>query len=301
MLITLSLMVVVFTLMRQNQVIFATETGVTSMNENIRAAADLLTREVQAAGTGLRGMTAPILGVDGDGEQGDRIAILIGDPSAPVAHVRTSPISNGTTQVLLSSPAGATHVGAGLSYTDDRGKVQQLYQGGDRYILYNETHFSIVRVSSSTIRPDGDVLVSFAVDQSNPRAKYGDCKYKPAADANGALFARLDGIVYYRFDKDRQVIERRENHEPWADVASGILGFQIRYRTLGDDNTLSEPSDAPPIDRESIRSVVLTIRARTPDAEPGTPKYRETAERFEITPRNMRLPRSGGDVEPHPS
>jgi prepilin-type N-terminal cleavage/methylation domain-containing protein len=290
MVITVVLMSVVFTLMRQNQGIYATQTGVTSMNENVRAAVDLLTREIQAAGTGLRGMSAPILGVDGDGEHGDRVAILLGDPDAPVAQVRSA----GAAQAILVPPTGGA-----LTYRDDRGRSQRLYAPGDRYVIYNDAHFTVVRVGSASVTAGGDVAVTFAPDKSNPRSKFGDYQFDPAADANGALFARLDGIVYYRFDKETETLERRENHDPWAAVARGITGFQVRYRGLTPERTLTEPLDAPPADRESIRSVVVTIRARTPDADPGTPSYRETAERFEVTPRNMRLARDAGpDVGP---
>lgn len=289
--ITVMLMAIVFTILRQNQGIFSTETGVTSMNENVRAAIDLLTREIQAAGTGLRGMSAPILGVDGESDHGDRIAILLGDPDAPISQVKQA----GTSRVTLIAPPGVTP--ANLTYRDDRGKIQPLYKSGDRYVLYNDAHFVVVRVGAVTTTPEGDVVVSFATDKSNPRAKFGDYQFRASADGNGALFARLDSIVYYRYDKETQTLERRENHEPWADVARGIIGFQVRYRVLSAEQKLSEPLDDPPTDRDAIRSVVVTLRARTPDAEPGSPSYRETAERFEVTPRNMRLPRvTGPDV-----
>jgi prepilin-type N-terminal cleavage/methylation domain-containing protein len=285
MIITVTLMAVVFSIMRQNQVIFQTETGVTSMNENIRAAADLLTREIQAAGTGLRGMSAPILGVDGNGEHGDQIALLIGDPNAPVAQVRAA----STVQATLILPSAA-----GLTFHDDRGKPQQLYAPGDRYVLYNDAHFMVVRVGTASVTSGGDVVVTYAPDKSNPRPKFGDYRFNPGADASGALFARLDSIVYYKYDRETETLDRRENHEPWAAVARGILGFQVRYRALNADRTLTDPLDAPPADREAIRSVVITIRARTPDVAPDAPNYRETAERFEITPRNMRISHDAG-------
>ena len=84
------------------------------------------------------------------------------------------------------------------------------------------------------------------------------------------------------------------NHDPWAEVARGIVGFQVRYRVESDEG-LSEPLDELPDDRSDIRSVVVTLRACTPDVRRESPRYRETAERFEITPRNMRLPKSSGD------
>jgi hypothetical protein len=286
MIMTVTLMAIVFELTRQNQVIFETETGVTSMNENVRAASDLLTREIQAAGTGLRGMSAPILGVDGDGEHGDRIAILLGDPNAPVAQVRTA----GATQAALILPGSA----GALSYRDDRGRTRPLYAPGDRYVLYNDAHFVVVRIATASVTGTGDVAVTFGTDKSNPRSKFGDYRFNPAADANGALFARLDSIVYYRYDRTTETLERRENHEPWAAIARGIIGFQVRYRALTPERTLTEPLDEPPDDREAIRSVVVTLRARTPEAEPGAPNYRETAERFEVTPRNMRLTHDAG-------
>jgi hypothetical protein len=292
--ITLVVMSIVFGLMRQNQGIFATETGVTAMNENVRAAVDLLTREVQAAGTGLRGMSAPILGIDGthDGDIGDRLAIVMGDPYAPLAHVRST---NGTSVATLIPPAGAISDSGALAYRDDRGKARPLYKSGDRYVLYNDTHFTIVRVEGTDPSINGDVIVKFGVDPSNPKSKFGDCRFDAATDSNGALFARLDVITYYRWDKDTQRLERRENDEPWADVARGILGFQVRYRVKTDAETLSEPLNEPPSDFEDIRSIVVTLRARTPDVEPTSPHYRETAERVEITPRNMRIVKSRGN------
>jgi prepilin-type N-terminal cleavage/methylation domain-containing protein len=300
--ITLVLMGVVFAVMRQNQGIFSTQSGVTAMNENVRAAVDLISREIQAAGTGLRGMTAPILGVDAEGDYGDRVAILLGDPVAPIARVRpNSPWANGRTRVALIPPAGLDGTKS-FDYRDDRGKTQQLYKQGDRYVLYNEGHFVIVRISGASWAANGDVLVEVYQDKSNPKVKFGDYTYNPAADGNGALFARLDSIVYYRYNKDAETLERRENHEPWADVARGVIGFKVRYRVLGEDRKLSNPLDEPPGDLEDIRSVVVTLRARTPDAAPGTSSYRETAETFEVTPRNMRISRANGDVvAPPPS
>lgn len=284
MFITLVLMALVFTMMQQNQGIFATETGVTAMNENVRAAVDLLTREIQAAGTGLRGFTAPILGVDGNGERGDRVAIMLGDPDAPIAEVRVASNS----QVVLIPPPGVGS--SSLTYRDDRGKTRRLYAPGDRYVLYNDANFVVVRVGAVNSTPNGDLYVSIAPDKSNPRSKFGDYRFRPAAHTTGAHFARLDSIVFYRYDKETETLERRENHEPWAAVARGVIGFQVRYRVTTPDGALGEPVDQPPVDREAIRSVVVTLRARTPDAGRDEPSYRETSERFEATPRNMRLP-----------
>jgi hypothetical protein len=292
--INLVVMSVVFALMRQNQNVFATETGVTAMNENIRAAVDLLTREVQAAGTGLRGMSAPILGVDSGGETGDRLAIVMGDPFAPVAHVRST---DGATTATVIVPPGTVSDGGTLAFRNEQGKLQSLYKPGDRYVLYNDSHFSIVKVEATEPTISSDVVVKFEIDKSNPRSRFGDFRFSALTDSNGALLARLDVITFYRWDKATERLERRENDDPWADVARGIIGFQVRYRVLGEQDTLTDPLDAPPTDLEDIRSVVVTLRARTPDVEPTSPYYRETAERVEITPRNMRIAKSrGGDA-----
>lgn len=296
MLVTLALMVIVFTMMRQNQSIFTTETGVTSMNENVRAAVDLLTREVQAAGTGLRGMTAPILGVDGEGDVGDRLVLLIGDPNAPIAEVRSnSPYPSGDTQIALIPPAGTTGPANAPQYLDDRKKVRSLYQPGDRYVLYNGARFVVVRVSSASVTTGGDILVSFTVDKSNPRPKFGDYRFRTSADSNGALFAKLDGIVTYRYNKETETLERKETEDGFVAVAHGIIGFQTRYRVLKADQTLGDPLDDPPTERDTVRSLVVTLRARTIDSEPDSDNYRETSERIEITPRNVRLRRPAGE------
>jgi len=292
MFITLVVMSIVFALMRQNQNIFATETGVTAMNENIRASVDLLTREVQAAGTGLRGMSAPILGVDSGGEMGDRLAILLGDPFAPVASVRST---DGATVATIISPPGAITNQGTLAFRDERGRPVQLYKPGDRYVLYNDSHFSIVKVEATEPTTSSDIVVRFAVDKSNPRARFGDYRFNALTDSNGAHLARLDTITFYRWDKTTERLERRENDEPWADVARGIIGFQVRYRVLGEGDTLTEPLDAPPDELDDIRSIVVTLRARTPDVETTSPYYRETSERVEITPRNMRIAKSRGN------
>lgn len=301
MLITMSLMIVVFTLMRENQWIFTTQTGVTAMNENVRAASDLLTREIQAAGTGLRGFEAPILGVDGEGDAGDRLAILLGDPYCPVASIRAVPGANGSTQVTLNPPEGATLTANRYFYIDDRAKPQPMYAPGDLYVLYNGPRFVIVKIASSSVVSDRTVVVSFQVDRSNPKSKFGDYRFQPSADISGAFFARLDDIVSYRYDRETETLERRENRSPWAAVARGIIGFQVRYRLLTPDLKLTDPVDEPPEDRDLIRSVVVQIRARTPDAEPGSKAYRETSERLEITPRNMRIVRTNGDDAEPPS
>ena len=302
MLVTLALMAIVFTIMRQNQALFATETGVTSMNENMRAAVDLITREVQAAGTGLRGMSAPILGVDGEGDASDRLVLLLGDPAAPIAQVRSnSPYASGTALIALIPPPGTSGPANAPQYRDDRGKTQSLYQPGDRYVLYNDSRFLVVRIASTSVTSGGDILVSCVADKSNPKPKFGDYRSRPGADSNGALFAKLDTIVTYRFDREAETLERRDTDDGFAAVANGIIGFQTRYRVLNADDTLSEPKDDPPTERDTVRSVVVTIRARTVDADPGTANYRETAERIEITPRNMRLQWPAGQDAGPPS
>lgn len=286
--ITITLMTIVFGVLRQNQNVFATESGVTAMNENVRAAVDLVSREIQAAGTGMLGMSAPILGVDArGGETGDRLAVLIGDPFAPLAQVKNTGGGNGVDSVAVLLPPSYAST---LRYRDDRGKERELYRYGDRYVLYNGPYFRIVRITGVTRATSGDIVVRFRTDDSNPRPTFGDYAYQHARDGgSGAQLARLDTIVYYRWDKDKQVLERRENDEPWAAVARGIIGFQVRYRVVLEDETLSEPLDHPPTERSLTRALVVTVRARTPDVEPDSPFYRETAERVEITPRNMRL------------
>src|ERR1044072_1484841 len=82
-LLTVGIIGAVFGLLNRNQQIFVTESGVTDMNQNMRTAVDLLTRDAQSAGMGLPsrnpGSFAAIFFTDGANGAPDKIMIANGD------------------------------------------------------------------------------------------------------------------------------------------------------------------------------------------------------------------------------
>ena len=88
--LTVGLMGGIFALVNRNQQVFVTESGVTDMNQNVRTAVDLLTRDIQCAGVGLpvrHGNFAALYYKNGANGAPDSIMMINGDPSAPFATV----------------------------------------------------------------------------------------------------------------------------------------------------------------------------------------------------------------------
>src|SRR5262245_18950226 len=111
-LLTIGIMGAAFSLIGRNQRLFVTETAVTDMNENIRSAIDLLTRDIQAAGMGLprtNGSYAAFFYKDGAGNAPDQMMIVNGDPYAPTADVDARIASS--SQLMLLIPPEVTLVG----------------------------------------------------------------------------------------------------------------------------------------------------------------------------------------------
>src|SRR5437773_1473091 len=85
--LTVGLMGVVFGLLNSNQQVFVSQSTVGDMNQNVRTAVDLLTRDIQSAGTGLvvpsgigsGGCMAAIFYKDGGTGVPDSLMIVNGD------------------------------------------------------------------------------------------------------------------------------------------------------------------------------------------------------------------------------
>src|SRR5437899_2553948 len=71
--ISIGLTGTIFYYLKQNQEFFVMEAGIAELHQNFRAAMDLLTRDIQAAGSGLPQFLGPVAGIDGASGAPDQI------------------------------------------------------------------------------------------------------------------------------------------------------------------------------------------------------------------------------------
>src|SRR6185369_8065981 len=89
-------------------------------------------------------------------------------------------------------------------------------------------------------------------------------------DYNNAQVSVLGPLIGYRLNQTSGELERTEDLANWYGIARGITDFQVEYRTVvKSGGAIVESVTSAPPDRRSIRSVVITIAAQTPDLPPG--------------------------------
>src|SRR5262249_24543709 len=127
----------VFYYLKQNQESFVVEAAIADLHQNFRAAMDLMTRDIQAAGAGLPQFLGPIASTDGGPDASgnpnsdaagrqltDEILIVYGDPAFPSLTVTNGPIASRTSPIQVQNPA----TGPAPTFTN-----------GDNYILYAQS------------------------------------------------------------------------------------------------------------------------------------------------------------------
>jgi len=300
--LTVGLMGVVFLLLNRNQQVFVTESSVTDMNENMRTAVDLLTRDVQSAGMGLPrtpGSFAAIFFVDGVDGAPDSLLMVNGDPFAPVADVQETSNSNATLDCI---PPPELPVGAGTgTYKDNKLVDHLLYKayGADPkfYVCYDDTRLRVMSLTA-----DGAIvntadgarlrLLHTVANDTSPAGTFNSSVDTAEPNYTIAKITPLQSLTAYRVNRNTGELERTEDLQNWYTVARGVIDFQVEYRVVtgvdGAGNNI-EAIVSVPGDRRDIRSVSITITNETPDLEPMAKGYRRTVQKFEITPRNFNL------------
>lgn len=301
-LLTVGLMGVIFMLLNKNQQVFVSESSVTDMNENMRTAVDLLTRDVQSAGMGLPrtpGSFAAVFYLNGINGAPDSLLLVNGDPFAPVADIQETANTNATLDCI---PPPELAVGAGTgSYTDNKGVAHPLYKSfaadAKFYVCYDDTKLRIISLTS-----DGQIvntangvrlrLLHTVANDTSPATTFGSLVDTALPDYPTAKIAPLLTLTGYRLNRVTGELERTEDLQNWYSVARGVIDFQIKYRVVtGVDvngNNIETIVDVP-ADRRDIRSVSIKIKSETPDLEPIAKGYRQTVQQFEVTPRNFNL------------
>jgi Tfp pilus assembly protein PilV len=305
--LTVGLMGIVFGLVNRHQAIFTSETNTTDMNQNMRVAMDMLTRDLQTAGMGLpepSGTMDAIYYVNGTGTNPDAMLLLNGDAYAPSVDVDSL---TGTTftctrggDIVATGSGGSSQ----FSYTGASGATLRLFQAygtsAKNYLVYDTQRAMVMQLqadaqtlgaSQLTIQYNGGTFRNPATLLSNALGGVAVADSGAPADYTIAKIALLNTMVAYRVNVANRELERTEDLTNWYAVARGITDMQIRYRCISLDvsgNPVETMEDAPP-DRGRVRAVEVKLTAETADLPPSAPGYRRVVMLFEVSPRNFNL------------
>jgi Tfp pilus assembly protein PilW len=303
--LTVGLVGAIFMLLNRNQQVFISESGTTDMNQNMRTAVDLLTRDVQSAGMGLPnfnkyGTFAALYYINGASSAPDKILVINGDPYAPTADVESRDQANSL--FVCKVPPDVTINGSAMTYLGANAVSKSLYKNyttdAKLYAVYDDNQMMVMQLSQ-----DGAITGSggsarlqlrySAGSYTNPPTTFGaTIDTGEPSYTSSAKIAMISSLIAYRLNQTTGELERTEDLTNWYAVARGIIDFQIDYRVIsgtdGSGNDIVSTTSAP-TDRTDIRSVVFTITAETPDLDPKDKNYRKVVQKFEATPRNLNL------------
>jgi prepilin-type N-terminal cleavage/methylation domain-containing protein len=303
--LSVGLMGTVFYYLKQNQDSFVVEAAIADLHQNFRAAMDLMTRDIQAAGSGLPQFLGPLAGLDGgtDPDTGnpltdtsgrpltDEILILYGDPSFPALTVTNGPIASRTSTIQVQNPP----TGPAPTFTN-----------GDNYILYavsqpnaygtaDMAEFDVFTLSSQTAVTGGVQLVGTASTAVNPPA-WGNLAF-PSVSA--LRVARLSEWVRYRVDPTTNELQRSISGGAWVAVARNITNLQVQYWVESVDpgtgavtqNYIDQVGTDATNNRALTRSVRFTLTGQSQMTRVADGQGQRTlSQTIEVTPRNLVLP-----------
>ena len=298
--LTVALTALVFSLMSKGQQAFAVEGARSELNQNFRAAADLISRDIQAAGAGIPGFLGPIAGVDGTGTNPDVLMVMFGAQSTvftPVA-VTVAPTATNST-ITTEAPLIPFTSGEYYLYT----VAQQPQNNSSDISSFAEFRKFSLDLSSNpiTTNVDGKVLTPVAKGHNfdGQATSFWDLTIDPPS-TNSLRVAKVDEVIQYRLLPASLELQRNRNNSGWVTVARGITDFQLRYKTEK-YNATTATFDPPEWqtqvlesdinNRALIRSVEVTITARTQmvmDVDQQGQRF--VSDTFEVTPRNLSLP-----------
>jgi Tfp pilus assembly protein PilW len=298
-LLTVGLLGTIFALVSRHQQVFLSETGTTDMNENVRTAVDLMTRDVQSAGMGLpriNGSFASIYYINGANSTPDSILMINGDPFVPDADVNS--YDSATGKLYCTQPSEVKLSGSTFTYVGQSGAATNIYQSyandARQYIVYDDNLARIFKLSANaTLDGTGQVvLTQTSGSVSAPATTFGSPVDTNAPVYTSAKVAILGSLVAYRLNTTTHELERTQDLQTWYAVARGILDLQIQYLTITTPNLT--PPDAgtwtdTPTTRRNIRTIQIRVVAETPDLQPSSKNYRKTVQQFQVSPRNFNL------------
>ncbi len=289
--LTIALTGVVFSLMRQGQQSFVVEGSRSELNQNFRAAMDLVSRDIQAAGAGIPGFLGPVLGVDGGGTNPDVLMVMYGQTAFTPVAVTAPPISSA---VQTAVPLTAFTAGTYLIYT--------VAQPGDISAdVHDSAEFGVFDVASTS-----DIVNITGGKQLTPTARAINFTEQSSTfwdvtndfPSSAALqVVKVEDVIQYRLSVATSELQRNRNNSGWVTVARGISNFQLRYKTekfngaTYDTTWQDQIAKSASNNRALLRSVEVTLTAKTQmgmDIDKQGQRY--ISHTFEVAPRNLVLP-----------
>lgn len=307
--ITIGLTGTLFYFFKQSQEAFVVESARTEVNQNFRAALDLIARDIQSAGAGIPQFLGPVAGKDGGGSNSDpslnspdTLLLLYGNSSvSPVAVKSTSTYpapTNTASPIYTDIPTTPFSSGNYVLYT----VAQPQVQASD---ISDNAEFSIFSIASSsditTISSSGIVigqrLNPTAFSLNSDATYWNNTMSFPSSTSLNTV--PLDEVIEYMVDTASLELRRNRNRSGWVTVARGINNLQLRYKletyntTTGafDTSWVDQVNQAASNNRALIRSVEVTLFGRTQMTGAGDRQgQRAIAQTIEVAPRNLNLP-----------
>lgn len=305
--ITIGLTGTLFYFFKRAQDTFVVDGARTDLNQNFRAALDLMARDVQAAGAGIPLFFGPIAGKDGGGANAnpslnpaDSILVLYGNSNvSPVAIKDTetfpAPVSSAST-IYTDIPTTTFAPGNYILYTIAQPHVPTT-MADSQFSLFNlASDGAITNVSS------GGIVVG---RQLTPTAfsLHSDANYwnhtLSFPTSSSLRVVPLDEVIEYTVDTASSELRRNRNRTGWVSVARGIYNLQVRYQIETFDavtetytpSWVNQVNQSDTNNRALIRAVEITIFGRTQMTGDGDKQgQRSISQTLEVTPRNLVLP-----------
>ncbi|MBS1809411.1 MAG: prepilin-type N-terminal cleavage/methylation domain-containing protein [Acidobacteria bacterium] len=309
--ITIGLTGTLFYFFKQSQDSFVVESARTEMNQNFRAALDLMARDIQAAGAGIPMFLGPIASKDGGGTNSnpslnppDAILLLYGNSSFSPVTVKAqssypAPTSTSST-IYTDIPTTAFAPGNYILYTP----AQSLMQASNltdyaEFSLFNLPSTSAIGTVSSGGTVIGNQLTpsTFSINPSDDNTYWNHTMSFPSSTSLRVV--PLDEVIEYAIDTTSSELRRNRNKAGWVTVARNIFNMQVRYQIeTYDDSTatytaswIDQVNQAATNNRALIRSVEVTLFGRTQMSGSGDRQgQRAIAQTLEVAPRNLNLP-----------
>ncbi|MFN7931146.1 MAG: hypothetical protein U0Y68_25105 [Blastocatellia bacterium] len=307
--ITVGLTATLFYYFKQSQDSFVVEGARTELNQNFRAALDLIARDIQAAGAGIPLFLGPVASKDGGGSNTDpslnppdAMLLLYGNSNvSPVAVKATStyPAPSGTSSTIYTDiPTTALTTGNYLLYT----VAQPRVRASDISDTAEFSLFTIANTTDITTLTSSGVTIGNRVTPStftlNSDATYWNHTMSfPSSTSLNVV--PLDEVIEYMVDTTANELRRNRNRSGWVTVARNIYNLQLRYKLEAynsgtdsfDTSWVNEVAQSSTNNRALIRSVEVTLFGRTQMTGAGDRQgQRAISQTIEVAPRNLNLP-----------